>query len=120
MTWDAEKQHHFDQLRQRALTETLSSEEAHELARMLALLETVEQSYLAPALARMDADLRQREEQLTMLQMRNEELALLAQQHAQLLSEAKLWLASFEQRRLLLQDRYTRLTQPLAPSEARG
>ncbi|RRR77423.1 MAG: hypothetical protein EI684_01475 [Candidatus Viridilinea halotolerans] len=120
MMWDAEKQHHFDRLRQRALTETLSGEEARELEEMLAALEAVEQSYLAPALARMDVDLHQREEQLTMLQTRNEELALLAQQHAQLLSEAKKWLDSFEQRRLILQDRYTRLTQPFVPSKARG
>jgi hypothetical protein len=91
MTWDAHTQHRFDSLRQRALTGSLSDDEQCELDALVAAIAAEEASYLEPALDRLDDDLRQREEQLAALQVRNEELAVLARQHEQLLSEAKSW-----------------------------
>lgn len=119
MDWSAQTQHRFDDLRQRELIGPLSAEEQRELAALLAILDADEARTLAPTLARMDREAAQREAQLTALQIRNEELAALAGQHEQLLSEAKSWLASFEQRRLVLQDRYTRLAAEPLPTDLR-
>jgi hypothetical protein len=117
MSWDEEKQRQFDQLRARELEGSLSEEEQHALDALLAILDAEEARYLAPALERMDQATQQRAAQLAALQVRNEELAALVRQHEQLLREARSWLATFEQRRLVLQDRYTRLTGAPLPSE---
>lgn len=91
MTWDEHTQHRFDSLRQRALAGSLSEDEQCELDALVAAIAAEEASYLEPTLDRLDDDLHQREEQLAALQVRNEELAVLARQHEQLLSEAKSW-----------------------------
>lgn len=117
MTWDAEKQRDFDALRARELEGPLSGAEQHALDELLAILDADEALYLAPTIERMAQEAQQREVQLATLQVRNEELAALVQQHEQLLREARTWLVAFEQRRLVLQDRYTRLTGTSLPSE---
>ena len=117
MDWNEAMQHRFDDLRQRELLGPLSAEEQGELAALLATLEADEALSLAPALARMDQETQQREAQLAAIQIRNEELAALARQHEQLLSEATSWLRSFEQRRLILHDRYARLAEEPLPTE---
>jgi len=88
MAWNAETQCHFDSLRERQLNGELSAAEQHELDALLAALDAEEASYLAPAIARRDQELHQAEARLAALQIRNEELAALARQHEQLLSEA--------------------------------
>lgn len=95
MTWDKQTQHRFDSLRQRALTTALSDDEQHELDALIAAITEEESTYLAPALERLDDDLRRRDEQLAALQVRNEELAVLARQHEQLLREATSSLACY-------------------------
>lgn len=117
MVWDAETQRRFDSLRVRQLNSELSVAEQHELDALLAALSAEEASYLTPAITRMDQELHQSDAQLAALQIRNEELAALAHQHEQLLSEAASWLAQFDQRRLVLQDRYARLTGEPLPTE---
>jgi hypothetical protein len=117
MVWDTETQRRFDSLRERQLNGELSTAEQHELDALLAALDAKEAGYLAPAIARMDQKLHQAEAQLAALQIRNEELAALARQHEQLLSEAASWLEQFDQRRLVLQDRYARLTGEPLPTE---
>lgn len=117
MAWNAETQCHFDSLRERQLNGELSAAEQHELDALLAALDAEEASYLAPAIARRDQELHQAEAQLAALQIRNEELAALARQHEQLLSEAASWLEQFDQRRIVLQDRYARLTGEPLPTE---
>jgi DNA repair ATPase RecN len=119
MIWNEHTQQRFASLRQRALTASLSDDEQRELDALIAAISEEEAQYLEPALDRMDNDLRRREEELAALQVRNEEIASLARQHEQLLSEAKAWLDSFEQRRLVLQDRYARLTTEPPPSGSR-
>ena len=119
MDWNEAMQHRFDDLRQRELLGPLSAEEQGELVALLATLDADEAISLAPVLARMDQEAQQREAQLAAIQMRNEELAALARQHEQLLREAKSWLRSFEQRRLLLHDRYARLAEEPLPTELR-
>jgi len=117
MAWDAETQRRFDSLRERQLNGELRAAEQHELDALLAALDAEEASYLAPAIARRDQELHQAEAQLAALQIRNEELAALARQHEQLLSEAASWLEQFDQRRIVLQDRYARLTGEPLPTE---
>lgn len=117
MKWDEATQRRFDHLRERHLVGELSVAEQHELDTLLTLLDAEEASYLAPAIARMDQERHQAETQLTALQIRNEELAALARQHEQLLSEAASWLEQFDQRRLVLRDRYARLTGEPLPTE---
>jgi hypothetical protein len=117
MVWDAETQRRFDSLRERQLNGELSAAEQHELDALLAALDAEEANYLTPAIARIDQELHQAEAQLAALQIRNEELAALARQHEQLLSEAASWLEQFDQRRLVLQNRYARLTGEPLPTE---
>lgn len=117
MGWDTATQRRFDRLRERRLNGELSTAEQHELDALLAALDAEEAGYLAPAIARMDQELHQAEAQLAALQIRNEELAALARLHEQLLSEAASWLAQFDQRRLVLQDCYARLTGEPLPTE---
>lgn len=119
MSWDAEKQRQFDQLRSRELEGPLSDDEQRILDSLLALLDAEEARYLAPAIERMDQAAHHQEAQLAALQVRNEELATLVRQHEHLLHEAQAWLTAFEQRRRGLQDRYTRLTGTPLPTESR-
>ena len=117
MRWNEETQRRFDMLRQRELVGPLSEEEQRELEQLLSILDADEARYLAPAIERMDQEANEREAQLAALQTRNESLATLARQHERLLSEAKVWLTSFEQRRLVLHDHYARLSSTLLPAE---
>jgi hypothetical protein len=117
MAWDAATQQRFDTLRHRELAGVLSAEERHELDGLLATLDAEEARSLGPAIARLDQEADQQERQLAALQIRNEDLAALVRQHEQLLTEAKGWLASFEQRRLVLQDRYARLAGAALPTK---
>jgi hypothetical protein len=119
MDWSEHTQRRFDDLRQRERIGPLSAEDQRERAALLAILDADEARTLAPTLARMDREAAQREAQRTALQVRNEELAALAGPHAQLLREATSWLTSFAQRRLVLQDRYTRLAAEPLPTDLR-
>lgn len=118
MNWNTETQQRFDTLRERELHGPLSEEEQQELDALVSALEADEARYLAPAIERMEQAAREHEAQLAALQIRNENLAALARQHEQLLSEARDWLSSFEQRRLVLQNRYARLTEEPLPTES--
>lgn len=119
MSWDAERQRQFDELRARELDGPLSEDDRRSLDALRATLEAEEARYLAPAIEQLEHQSREREAQLTALQVRNEELAALVQQHEQLLREAQSWLAVFEQRRLVLERRYTQLTGSPLPTEPR-
>jgi chromosome segregation ATPase len=118
MVWDTETQRRFNSLRERQLSGELSAAEQHELDELLAVLDAEEASYLAPAIAHMDEELHRADAQLAALQIRNEELAALARQHEQLLSEAASWLEQFDQRRIVLQNRYARLAGEPLPTES--
>jgi Mg/Co/Ni transporter MgtE len=93
--------------------------EREEFAALVAAIAVDEARYLAPAIDQMQRDEQAEVAQLATAQIRSEALAALVQQHEQLLAEARTWLASFEQRRLLLQDRYADVAGEPFPSEQR-
>lgn len=114
MDWNEEQQQRFDALRQRELAGPLSDTDQQELKTLRAVLEHAEAHYLSPALDQMQRAQHASAAHLAEIQAHNEALATLVQQHEHLLREAQSWLATFEQRRLVLQERYTRLTgEPL-------
>jgi Mg2+ and Co2+ transporter CorA len=117
MAWTQEQQQRFDELRRRELTAPLQDAEQRELWTLQEALEAEEARYLAPALEQMQREQEAGEQALLDAQRRNEELAQLAQQHEQLIGEAHQWLTQFDQRRLVLQERFNALTgEPSRPS----
>jgi hypothetical protein len=110
MSWTPEQQQRLDLLRRQELTSPLDDAEQAELATLLSALEADEARYLEPALARMRQDATRAESALAATHAQNEALATLAQQQAQLLADARAWLATFDARRVTLQKRYASLT----------
>ena len=110
MNWNAEMQTRFDQLRARELAGTLLAQEEAELMELVATLEADEARRLAPALAQMRAEQRGLREQLRALQTENEELAKLLGQQEQLVTDARRWLAQFQERHLVILQAYARIT----------
>jgi len=120
MEWTEETQQRFDELRQRELAGPLGDVEQGELARLYAALEADEARYLGPTIERMGRAQQAADTELAARQTRNEELATLVQQQEQLIAEARAWLAQFERRRLLLQERYARLRRKAPPAASRS
>lgn len=120
MDWNEEQQRRFDELRHREMIGPLDDAEQRELDSLRAQLEAAEAHDLQAALDQMQQAQEAGEAYLNEIQTRNEALATLVQQHEQLLSEAKAWLATFEQRRLVLQERYTNLTGEALPKSSQS
>jgi len=110
MNWNAQMQTRLDELRAGELAGTLTDQEQAELAELTKVLEADEARHLAPTIARMREEQMALREQLRALQADNEELAKLLNQLEQLDADARRWLAQFEQRHLLIQQTYARLT----------
>ena len=117
MNWTAEMQTRLDQLRASELGGTLTAEEEAELAKLVAMLEAEEAQRFAPAFTRLRAEQEALRERLRVLQTDNEELAKLLHQQEQLVADTQRWLAQFEQRHLLIQQAYAKITgEALIPS----
>lgn len=117
MNWNAEMQSRFDQLRASELAGTLTAEEEAELTKLIESLEAEEARQLAPVLTRRSAEQTALREKLLALQADNEDLAKLLHQQEQLVADTRRWLTQFEQRHLLIQQTYTRITgDTLLPS----
>jgi predicted nuclease with TOPRIM domain len=117
MNWNAQMQARFDQLRASELAGSLGIEEETELAKLIEMLEAEEAQRFAPSFARMCAEQAALHEKLKTLQNGNEELAKLLHQQEQLVADAHRWLTQFEQRHLLIQQAYTKITgENLIPS----
>ncbi len=110
MNWNSETQTRFDQLRASQLAGALSTPEEAELAELAAALEADETRRLAPSLNQVRVEQTTLRERLQATQSENEELARLLNQQEQLVTDARRWLAQFEQRHRLIQQTYTRLT----------
>jgi hypothetical protein len=91
MDWNEEQQRRFNVLRQHELAGPLNPAEQQELNTLFNSLQHAEAQDLAPALEQMQQT-QQHERNLADLQIRNEALAALVQQHEQLLGEAHAWL----------------------------
>ena len=63
MSWDAEKQRQFDELRARELEGPLSEDDQRSLDALLTILDAEEARYLAPAIDKLEHDSREREAQ---------------------------------------------------------
>lgn len=118
MPWNAEKQTQFDALRARERAGPLTAQEAAALAELVATLEVDEARRYASAVDRMRAEQAALREQLGKVQTENEALAKLLNQQEQLVTDARRWLAQFEQRHRLIQQAYTHLTGEVLPSAA--
>jgi hypothetical protein len=119
MSWNAQMQARFDQLRASELTGTLAAEEEAELAKLVEMLESEEAQRLTPTFARVRAEQAMLREKLKSLQTGNEELAKLLHQQEQLVADVQRWLAQFEQRHLLIQQAYIKITgETLIPSSS--
>lgn len=86
MTWTHQDQGRLDHLRAKELGGTLVSPEDEELAALMARVEAEEAAVLAPAMARLRAEVADAEQQLSALQSGNEELAKLVAQQESLLA----------------------------------
>lgn len=120
MEWTEETQRRFDELRQRELAGPFGEAEQRELTTLYAALEADEARSLGPTIERMGRAQQAVDTELVARQTRNEELATLVQQQEQLIAEARAWLVQFERRRLLLQERYTRLIREMPPAASRS
>lgn len=117
MNWNAKMQTRLDQLRAGELAGTLTAEEEAELTKLGEILEMDEAQRFAPAFTRLRTEQAALREKLKALQTGNEELAKLLHQQEQLVADAHRWLTQFEQRHLLIQQAYTRITgEALTPS----
>lgn len=83
MSWTKDSQARLDHLRGKELAGSLTEPEQAELEALMAEVEAEEAKVLAPAMARLRAEVGERELELQRIESRNEELArLLAQQQA--------------------------------------
>jgi hypothetical protein len=110
MAWDKDKQFRFDQLRLNQLAGSITDQERAELAELTAEIESAEAGSLVPAFDRVREQRVAFTEQLRRMQIENEELAMLLGQQEQLVADARYWLAQLEQRHILIQQTYERLT----------
>jgi hypothetical protein len=98
------------ELRLKELKDTLTAEEAEELATLFAYLEGEEATRLMPAIDFLQVEQAALRERLQQVQSENEELASLLSRQEQLVSEAHRWLAEFTRRHEALQHQYSLLT----------
>ncbi|MDQ2998825.1 MAG: hypothetical protein M3R61_17475 [Chloroflexota bacterium] len=110
MAWDKDKQFRFDQLRLNELAGSITDQERAELAGLTAEIEAAEAGSLVSAFAQMHEQRVAFTEQVQRTQIENEALAMLLSQQEQLVADTHYWLAHLEQRHILIQQTYKRLT----------
>lgn len=108
MSWTKDSQARLDHLRGKELAGSLTEPEQVELAALMAEVEAEEAQMLAPAIARLRAELGALEQELEGAQDRNEELARLLAQQQTLVADGRRFLAEFEQRRASILDTLAR------------
>ena len=108
--WTTEQQSQLNGLRRKELLGMQTSAEREALAALMAAVEADEGHYQTVALEQARNEQAALRERLAAVQGENEELARLLSQQEQLVTDARRWLAQFEQRHLHIQQTYTRLT----------
>ena len=96
--WTKQDQAQLDHLRDKELAGTLAEPEAGELAALLARIEAEEARVLAPATARLRAEVEETGHQLSRAQEEKEALARLLSQQQSLADDARRFLAELDQR----------------------
>ena len=109
MSWTSQDQARLDHLRDKELAGALAEPEAGELAALLATIEAEEAQVLAPAMARLRAEVEQTGHQLSAVQQENEELARLLSQQQSLAEDARRFLAELDQRQGSILDALARI-----------
>lgn len=108
MSWTQESQARLDCLRDRERAGTLTEPEQAELAALMAQVEAEEALALAPAMARLRAEVGDLESEIRAVQGENEELARLLAQQQTLVADGRRFLAEFDQRRASILDALAR------------
>ncbi len=115
-SWTKDSQAGLDRLRDRELAGVLTEPERIELAALLAQVEAEEAYVLAPAMSRLRAKVAAQEQELVVLQARNEELARLLAQQQSLTADARRFLAKFDERRAAILGALARFADGARPT----
>ncbi len=109
--WTPEIEQRFTELRLRRLTGSLTEVEQRELTEIQATVEVVESETTTLALKKLETEQIALQNVLENKHSENMELVQLLNQQALLIADTKRWLAEFEQRYVVIQNAFTRLTE---------
>lgn len=120
MEWDDDKQARLDALRASKLAGTLDEAGKAELAALVEFLDAEERDQLAPAMARMQAELAVLHQQLQESEAENEQLAGLMVQMEQLLADWRHAIYDLQRRHDAIRTKYQQITgKPLSAAMQR-
>jgi hypothetical protein len=109
--WTPKIEERFTELRLRRLSGSLTNAEQKELAEIQSTVKVVESETTRFALKKLETEQIALQKVLGETKLENKELIKLFNQQALLIADAKRWLAEFEQRYVVIQNSFTRLTE---------